>query len=97
LVYFWKTKPLSQTKIDRVKQKAIADSQVKEIRIHDLRHSHALNLIGSGMNIMAVSGRLGHCNTNTTMRTYVHLLQIADLELVNFVDKSSQYTIKPFK
>ena len=93
---FGRTKPLPQTSIDRAKNNAISASHVKEIRIHDLRHSHATNLIGSGVNVVAVSRRLGHSDTNTTMKTYVHLLHETELELVKLVEKSSQNLLKIF-
>ena len=93
---FGRTKPLPQTSIDRVKHKAVSLSGVTNIRIHDLRHSHASYLIGSGINIVAVSKRLGHSDVNTTMKTYVHLVQKAEEELVDFVEKSSQNLLRIF-
>ena len=33
-------RPLPQTTIERIKQKAIEQSKVHRIRIHDLRYSH---------------------------------------------------------
>lgn len=56
------------------------------VTIHCLRHSHATWLINSGVNIVAVSKRLGHSDINTTLRTYTHLLQNTDdkmMELIN--------------
>lgn len=48
-------------------------SNVKLIRLHDLRHSHASLLISLDVNIMTISDRLGHENTQTTWDTYGHL------------------------
>lgn len=48
-------------------------SGVKEIRLHDLRHSHASYLIHRGIPIIAISQRLGHEKIETTLRTYAHL------------------------
>ena len=48
-------------------------SNVKLIRLHDLRHSHASLLINLDVNIMTISDRLGHENTQTTWDTYGHL------------------------
>ena len=61
-------------------------SGVKPIRIHDLRHSFATNLIGSGANIVAVSKYLGHSNVNQTLRTYTHLFEEADDDLINRIN-----------
>ncbi|MBR5340655.1 MAG: tyrosine-type recombinase/integrase [Erysipelotrichaceae bacterium] len=52
----------------------IKESGVKRIRIHDFRHSHATNLINDGVNIVAVSKRLGHSDITQTFNTYTHLL-----------------------
>lgn len=48
-------------------------AEVKRIRIHDLRHSHASVLINMGVSILLISERLGHENIETTLRTYSHL------------------------
>lgn len=69
---------LSPNAIDNVFQKAIKESGVKRIRLHDLRHSHATWLINNGVNIVAVSKRLGHKDISTTLNTYTHLLESTD-------------------
>lgn len=48
-------------------------SEVKLIRLHDLRHSHASLLISLDINIKTISDRLGHEHTQTTWDTYGHL------------------------
>lgn len=87
---FGENKPLPQTTIDRVKNRAITKAGVSKIKIHDLRHSHASYLIGNGMNIVAVSKRLGHSDINMTLKVYTHLLKKNNDEIINFLDKSSQ-------
>ena len=62
--------------------KAVCDSGVKQIRIHDLRHSHATWLINNGVNIVAVSKRLGHATIEQTLKTYTHLLSTTDQEMM---------------
>ncbi|MCR4632814.1 MAG: tyrosine-type recombinase/integrase [Erysipelotrichaceae bacterium] len=65
---FWGEEPLSRTSIERIKNIAVSKSGVKKIRIHDFRHSHASNLIGEGMDIVAVSKRLGHSSVDMTLK-----------------------------
>ena len=48
-------------------------SEIKRIRIHDLRHSHASLLIELGFSPLLISERLGHENIETTLQTYSHL------------------------
>jgi integrase len=62
------------------------ESGLPPIRIHDLRHSFATNLIGSGANIVAVSKYLGHSTTNQTLNTYAHLFQKADDEMLDMIN-----------
>lgn len=77
---------LSSTNIQRHFRKAIKESGVKPIRIHDLRHSHATILINSGANIVAVSKRLGHSDINMTLKVYTHLLDKTSDELVSMIN-----------
>ncbi|MHC5830096.1 MAG: tyrosine-type recombinase/integrase, partial [Nostoc sp.] len=41
---------------------------------HLLRHTHATELIKSGWEMTYVQKRLGHTDIQTTVNTYVHLL-----------------------
>jgi integrase len=43
-------------------------------RMHDIRHTHASWMIAAGMEIVALSRRLGHESITTTMDRYSHLL-----------------------
>ena len=49
------------------------DNQVKRIRLHDIRHSHASLLIELGFSPVAIADRLGHEKVETTLNTYSHL------------------------
>lgn len=42
------------------------------IHFHQMRHSHATNLIENGVDIVTVQHRLGHKNFSTTYSIYVH-------------------------
>ncbi|MFD3016933.1 tyrosine-type recombinase/integrase [Streptococcus agalactiae] len=46
---------------------------LKRIRIHDFRHSHASLLINQGEDYLVVKERLGHASITTTIDTYSHL------------------------
>jgi integrase len=45
-----------------------------EIRLHDLRHTHATLLLASGKPIKVVSERLGHASATVTLTVYAHVL-----------------------
>ena len=48
------------------------------VRLHDLRHMHATQLLAAGVPIRTVSGRLGHANAATTLNVYAHFLEASD-------------------
>jgi len=64
---------LTKSHLYKEMQRAAKAANVKRIRIHDLRHSHASYLIEHGLPILKVSKRLGHEKIETTLRTYAHL------------------------
>lgn len=72
---FGRTKPLFQKNIDRVKDKAIEKANVRRITNHNFKYPHTSNLIANGINIVAVSKRLGHSDINMTLKIYTHLIK----------------------
>lgn len=76
--------PLKETKITNVKNKACMEAGVKQIRLHDFRHSCASLLINQGANINLVAGYLGHADIKMTLNTYSHLY---DNELNKIVER----------
>lgn len=83
---FGKVFPLAITTIDTAFRKGIEASGVKPIRIHDLRHSHASILLNNGVNIVAVSKRLGHATVSQTLETYTHLMRETDDRMMETID-----------
>ena len=55
-------------------------------KLHGLRHTHASQLLGAGVNIKAVSSRLGHTSAALTLSTYAHLLPGADQDAAQRID-----------
>ena len=74
LFVFGATRPLALSTITRRFNSAIQKSDVKKIRIHDLRHSCASLLISKGVSIVAVSRQLGHSDVEQTLNTYSHMM-----------------------
>ena len=68
--------------------KAASRAGLEQIRIHDLRHSHASMLIDMGYNIFAVSERLGHENVSTTMNVYGHLYPERKADIAKGLNKA---------
>jgi integrase len=45
-----------------------------EIRLHDLRHTHATLLLAAGVPVKVVSERLGHASATITLSVYAHVM-----------------------
>ena len=65
---------------DRVRKRAV----LKDVRLHDLRHSFASFLVNSGCSLYEVQKILGHQNPKITTR-YAHLAQDSLLRAANIV------------
>lgn len=48
---------------------------LRNIRVHDLRHTHASFLLSEGENMKVIQERLGHSSITLTMDTYSHLTE----------------------
>ena len=80
-VFFGST-PLVEQTIRRRMNEYADIAGVKQIRVHDLRHSHASLLINKGQNILIVSQRLGHSDITQTLNTYSHLMPNKQKEII---------------
>lgn len=52
---------------------AVKSRKLPKITFHALRHSHASALIAAGLDIVAISTRLGHASPALTLNVYSHL------------------------
>jgi len=64
-----------------------------DVRFHDLRHTHASHMLANGVDIVTVAQRLGHKNIRTTLNTYAHVIQKAQLEAANKIATFLPYTL----
>jgi integrase len=55
-------------------RKAVGEDAPPEIRLHDLRHTHATILLTAREPVHVVSQRLGHASPVVTMTVYAHVL-----------------------
>lgn len=71
----------------------LADLKLKRtnFHFHSLRHSHVALLLAEGIDIYAISKRLGHSDISVTMNTYAYLIdeykQETDQKIVEALDK----------
>lgn len=66
--------PVSAT-INRHLERLCESLNISVISFHGLRHTHASVLLFQGVNLMAVSRRLGHSNVTTTQNIYLHVIR----------------------
>lgn len=79
--------PIHPDVLRRHKNEYDKKAEVKEIRIHDFRHSCASLLINNGANIMIVAKYLGHAKIDETLNTYSHLFKNKMDDIVNLMNK----------
>ncbi|MCI6350182.1 MAG: site-specific integrase [Tenericutes bacterium] len=84
---FGNSMPFKETTVQNRKNKACALAEVKQIRIHDFRHSCASLLINKGASIALVSKYLGHSNISITLNTYTHMYQSELKNMVEILNK----------
>ena len=83
---FGDKEPLSANLLRHEKNRITKAAGVKQIRIHDFRHSCASVLINNGASIMIVAKYLGHAKIDETLNTYSHLFKNKMDEIVKTMD-----------
>lgn len=66
-------RPIRDTTVQNMNERFAKTAEVKRIRLHDFRHSHASLLANEGINIQEIARRLGHSDIEMTLQTYAHL------------------------
>lgn len=61
-------------------------ADVKQIRLHDFRHSCASLLINNGANVTLIAKYLGHTKIEETLNTYSHMFSTALDSVVSVID-----------
>lgn len=79
-------KPIACTTLERKKNEYCKKAGVKQIRIHDFRHSHATMLYNKRIKIKLIQERLGHSDISTTLNTYVHTNKKQEKRLTNKIN-----------
>jgi integrase len=56
------------------------------VTFHGLRHTHASQLIASGVDIVTISKRLGHAKPSVTLAIYAHMFHTDDSKAANAIN-----------
>ncbi len=60
--------------VSRCFRRAVKEAMLPDIRLHDLRHTHATLALQAGVHPKVVSERLGHASVSITLDTYSHAI-----------------------
>jgi len=64
----------------------LVEHDLKEIRFHDLRHTHASLLLKYGISAKVASTRLGHSSIGITLDLYSHVYNEVEVEAANKIE-----------
>jgi integrase len=60
---------------------------IEGVRLHDLRHFTATQMLAAGVPVKTVAGRLGHANAATTLNVYAHALESSDIDAAHLLGR----------
>jgi integrase len=60
---------------------------IEGVRLHDLRHFTATQMLAAGVPVKTVAGRLGHSNAATTLNVYAHALESSDADAAHLLGR----------
>jgi integrase len=80
---FGTTQFLSHSAITRHKDKYCEIANVKQIKVHDIRHSFASMMINLGVDIYVLSKLMGHASIEETTGTYGHLYPSKQTKIID--------------
>jgi integrase len=75
----------------------VRNSGLAHVRLHDLRHSHATQLLKQGVHPKVVSERLGHSKISITLDTYSHVLPGMQEDAAQKIDSALRLAVERSK
>ena len=79
-------KIISPNYLTRKFHKIINESSLPKIRLHDLRHSVASNLLNNGFSVVQVAEWLDHSSSATTLNFYAHADKTSKINIANAME-----------
>lgn len=73
----------------------IGKSSLPRIRFHDLRHTHASQMLAAGAHPKFASERLGHSTIGITLDLYSHVMPAMQADVAEQVDAAIRGAVKP--
>ena len=78
--------PIEQNHIRRIFKRVLTKAGIREMRIHDIRHTYASLLLSQGESPVYVKEQLGHQSIQITVDIYGHLIPSSNRGAVNRLD-----------
>ena len=78
-----------------LKNRTVQRTALPRIRFHDLRHSHASQMLSAGVHPKIASERLGHSTIGITLDLYSHVMPGMQADAAERVDEAIQRALKP--
>lgn len=78
--------PIGAEALQHTMKNHIKKAGVKQIRVHDLRHSHVAYLIHNEIQPLIIKERLGHKDIKVTLNTYGHLYPSEQRKVAGLLD-----------
>jgi integrase len=88
IIFHRKNTYMEQNYIRRVFKRILLKAGLREIRVHDARHTFASLLLTNNESPAYVKDQLGHTNISMTVDTYGHLIPGANRSAVNRLDET---------
>jgi integrase len=73
-------------------KRILVQTGLREIRLHDIRHTFASLLLSDGASPVYVKEQLGHSSIQMTVEIYGHLIPSSHREMVNRLDSQPSAT-----
>lgn len=80
--------PLAPDNVSSEWRKTVDALKLPKVSLHALRHTHASQLIASGMDVLTISRRLGHSAPSITLDVYSHLFKPTDGGAASVIEKA---------
>lgn len=80
--------PISPDKVSRDWANLVIARNLPNVSFHGLRHSNVSMLIDGGLDVYAVSRRIGHSSAALTLETYTHLFRSKDAEAAEAIERA---------
>lgn len=78
--------PTAQNTVRYIFKRVLKAAGLREMRVHDLRHTYASLLLSDGASPVYVKEQLGHTSIQMTVDIYGHLIPSANRDAVNRLD-----------